>query len=170
VSNGLFIRSCPVAGVQIIPASYSAGPNGYFLLCLIPAAAISFFAVALHNGYKHRWVFEGFATSVFFLLLALAFLQRLKLEVRTDGICFTTIFLGTTFIAFSEMSTVIFIDYRHVRSEYQPRRALRSWTAVITPNIETGKPIVRIPLSFFPQSAYEHLRKLPHPEVWESGT
>jgi hypothetical protein len=170
VSNGLFIRSYPVAAVQVIPTSYSAGPNGYFLLCLIPVAAISFFVVALNNGYKHQWVFEGLAASVFFLLLAVGFLQKLKLDVRIDGISFTTIFLGTTFVAFSEISTVVFIDHRHVRSEYQPRRVPRSWTAVITPNVETGKRIVRIPLSFFPQSAYEHLRKLLHPEVWESGT
>jgi hypothetical protein len=169
VSNGLFIRSYPALGVQVIPTSYSAGPNGYFLLCLISVAAISFFSVALHNGFRYRWVFEGLFASALFLLLVLAYLQRLKLEISVGGIYFTTIFLDTSFIAFSEMSTVVFIDHRHVRSEYQPRRVPLSRTAVITPNGETGKPILRIPLAFFPNSAYQQLTRLLHPEVWESG-
>jgi len=40
-------------------------------------------------------------------------------------------------------------------------------TMAITPNVETGKPTLRIPLSFFPNAAREQLTHLLRPEEWD---
>lgn len=170
MSNGLFIRSYPVQGVAIIPSSYAAGMHAYFLSCLFPVAAISFFVAILHSGFKYRWAYWGLFTSVVILLLVVSLLSRLRLEIRSDGISYAAPFSGPRFTAFSEMSTVVFIDHMHLSSETQPRRSLLTWTAIITPNPETGKPAVRIPLTLFPEAGYRELKRVLHPEVWESGT
>ena len=167
--RSLFIRSYPAPGVQVIPASYSAGTNGYFVVCLLPVAAACWFAIALYNSVsKPQWLFEGLFASIMVLLLGLSYLRSLKLEITIDGISFAILFHGTHFISFGEISTVVFLDYRHLRSEAIPRRTLRSWQAVITPNGETGKSKIRIPLNMFPPEACSALTRLLKPEVWES--
>jgi hypothetical protein len=170
VSNGLFIRSYPVKGIAVVPAAYIAGAYCYFLFCLFPVAAISFFVVTLHNRFGYQWAYWGLFASALILLLVVSLLRRLRLEIRPDGISYTAPFSGPRFTAFSEMSTVVFIDHRHLNSEAQPRGVPSTWTAIITPNPETGKPAVRIPLTFFPESACQELKRALHPEVWESGT
>jgi hypothetical protein len=92
------------------------------------------------------------------------------LEIRSDGISYVTPFGNAKFIAFSEISTVVIIDYQHLGSQAQSTRTPFTWTLIITPNPEAGKPALRIPLTFFPQVAYEEITKLLKPEVWESPT
>lgn len=170
MSNGLFIRAYPVRGASIIPSSYTVGPNGYFLLCLFPVIAIAFFVAILHNVSNYRWAYLGLFASTVSLMIVLAFLRRLRLDIRLDGLTYIGLFGEARFVAFSEMSTVVFIDHRHLSSEAQPRRNVLSWTAIITPNIETGKRIVKIPLTLFPEAAFRELTRILHPEIWESGT
>jgi hypothetical protein len=170
VTSGLFIRTYPARGAQIIPVSYSAGVNGYFLVCLIPVFAVSFFTVFLFIGFRQRWVFEGLIPSVSGLLLALSLLRRLKLGINVDGISYTGLFRAGRFVAFSEISTVVLIDHKHMSSQAKPRSTPLSWTAIITPNVETGKSVLKIPLSLFPGAAYREIERILKPEVWESGT
>jgi hypothetical protein len=101
--------------------------------------------------------------------LAIVFVRRLRLEIRMDGISYTGPFRGTRFLAYSDISTVVVIDYRLLRSEATPRESVRSFTVVITPNAGTYKPTLKIPLALFPDSAHRELIRLFKPEVWESG-
>jgi hypothetical protein len=163
--NGPFVRSYPPPGVRATPVSYSTGMNGYFVLCLFPVVATCWFAVALCiSGSKPQWMFEGLFVSIILLLLALAFLRRLKLEITVDGISFHTLFCRTQFIGFREISTAVFIEIHSALSEYLPGGSVRSWQAVITPNHEVGKPKMRIPLHLFPLAAYRELTRLLKPE------
>lgn len=168
MSNGLFIRSYPARGVSIIPTSYGAGMNGYFLGCFIPVWAIGLSFVIVYFEPRNPWALGGLFASTMGLLIVVSLLRRLRLEIRSDGISYAGPFGDARFTSFSETSTVVFIDYQQASSHAQPRRTPLSWTAVITPNLETGKPAVKIPLSFFPGSAYEELRRVLGPEVWES--
>jgi hypothetical protein len=105
------------------------------------------------------------------LLVVLSLLRGLQLEIRSNGISYVPLFGAPKFMAFSEMSTVVFIDHMHLTSEAHPNmRGPLTWTAIITPNPATGKPALRIPLTFFPEAAYREMNRVLHPEVWESGT
>jgi hypothetical protein len=171
VTNGVFIRPYPQRGVQVIPVSYSAGAQGYFIICLLPVAATAWFVAAIYNSHpKPSWLLVGLSLSVFGFLFSLSCLRKLRLEIRADGISYTSLFRGTRFVAFGEISTVVFIDHKHMSSEAQPRRTLRTWTAIITPNPNGSKSTMRIPLTLFADAACMELTRLLQPEVWESGT
>ena len=170
MTSGLFIRTYPARGIQIIPCSYSAGFNGYFLVCLVPVWLLCFFVVLLHFGFRQQWVSAGLFASVVALLVAVSSVRRLKLEINLDGISYTGLFGAVRFVAFSEISTVVLIDHKHMSSQAQPQRTPLSWTAVITPNVETGKSVLKIPLSLFPGKVYREMERILKPEVWESGT
>jgi hypothetical protein len=170
VTSGLFIRTYPARGAQIIPSSYSAGFNGYFLVCFLPVYAVSFFVVFLFIGFRQHWVFEGLVISVLSLLIALSFVRRLRVQITVDGISYAGLFGSLRFVAFPEISTVVLIDHRHTSSQAQPSRNPLSWTAIITPSVETGKSVLKIPLSLFPGAAYREIERILKPEVWESGT
>lgn len=170
MSNGIFIRPYPARGAQVVPTSFSAGLGGYFLICLVPVWALLFFLTPLYLGLRRPWLSEGLVASALALLIALSFARRLRLEIGTNGISYTSLFGAARFVAFSEISTVIFIDHRNIRSEAYPRRTPFSWTAIVTPNLETGKSVMRIPLSLFPGAAYLEMKRVLGPEVWESGS
>jgi hypothetical protein len=129
------------------------------------------FAVAIYYASPApRWVVEGLLVSIAALLFALSFVRTLTLQIRSNGISYANLLRANSFVAFSEMSTVVFIDYRYSRSEYQPRRSLRSWTAIITPNPGLGRSSMKIPLSLFPEAAYVELNRVLKPEVWQPGS
>lgn len=170
MTNGLFIRTYPARGIQIVPVSYSAGLNGYFLICFIPLWLLCFFIALLFLGFRQLWVSEGLFASVVALLAALSCVRRMKLAINVDGISYTGLFGTSRFVAFSEISTVVFIDHKNERSLAYPADTPLSWTAIVTPNVETGKPALKLRLSFFPGAAYREVKRILHPEVWESGT
>jgi hypothetical protein len=87
-----------------------------------------------------------------------------------DGISYAGLFGSMRFVAFSEISTVVLVDHKHMSSQAQPQRTPLSWTAIITPNVETAKSVLKIPLSLFPGKAYREMERILKPEVWESGT
>jgi hypothetical protein len=170
VTSGLFIRTYPARGVQVIPISYSAGLSGYFLVCIVPVWVLCFCVVPLYLGLRDQWLFEGLVCSVAACLVAVSLVRRLRLEIGVDGLSYTGLFGAVRFVAFSEISTVVLIDHKHMSSQAQPQRTPLSWTAIITPNVETGKSVLKIPLSLFPGAAYIEIERILKPEIWESGT
>ncbi len=167
----LFVQSYPAPGVQVVPVEFSAGPNGWVTVCLFPVGAIVSFGVLLNNVHpSSAWVWFGLTFSVLALLVALTFLRALKLEIRMDGISYISLFRGTRFVAYADISTIVIIDYRHADSQATPNRSLRSYTAVITPKVETAQRPLRIPLTPFPDAARREFVRLFRPEQWESGT
>jgi hypothetical protein len=171
VTNGLFIRSYPAPGIRVIPTAFAPGINAYFVFCFLPIWAISLFGVILHiSDPRPAWALIGLLISISVLFLAVSLVRRFRLEIRIDGISYTSPIRGTSFIGFSETSAVVLIDYRHLSSEATPRRSVRSFTMIITPNVETRKTALKIPLTLFSDSARNELVRLFKPEEWESGT
>jgi hypothetical protein len=170
VTNGLFISSYPAPGVQVIPGIFRAGIYGYLLPCLVPVSAILWFGIILHVlNLRQTWAVLGLLISISGLLFVLSLVRKFKLEIKIDGVSYTSPFRGSSFVAYSEISSVLLIDYRHLRSEATPRRSIRSFTMMITPNVETGKSPIKIPLTLFPDAAHAELVRLFRPEEWESG-
>jgi hypothetical protein len=155
----------------VVPAEFTPGINAYFVFCFLPIWAISLFGAITHvSDPRPVWALVGLLMSGSALFLAVTLVRRFRLEIRIDGVCYASPFRGTSFIAFSEISAVILIDYRHASSEARPRRSIRSFTMIITPNEEAQKAALRIPLTLFPDSARNELVRLFNPEKWESGT
>ena len=155
MSNGIFVRSYPAAGVEVVPATFGVGANGYFLLYSFPISAITWFAIALNNvNPKPAWLLFGLAVSVAGFFISMKFLRSVRLEIRLDGISYTNVIGRSRFVSYSDISTIVrLIDYRHARSEARPRSSIRSWTAAITPKVETGDAPLKIPLTLFSDSA-----------------
>jgi hypothetical protein len=140
-------------------------------LGLLPVSAVIWFGIALRNVYpRPKWLFYGLAISLAGIFVALAFLHKLELEIRMDGVSYTRLLWGTRFVAYADVSSVVLIDYRHLRSEATPRRSIRRWTAIVTPKVAAGAPALRIPLTLVPDTAYREFVRLFKPDVWESGT
>jgi hypothetical protein len=167
----MFVRPYPASGVKVIPMAFGAGANGYFLLSMLPVASTLWFMTALHNLDPIPPIMQyGLVISLLGLFSVIVLARRLRLEIGINGISYTGAFKGSRFIAFSEISTVVLIDYRHLRSEATPRRSVRSFTMIITPNVDTGKASLKVPLTLFSDSARRELVRLFKPEEWESGT
>jgi hypothetical protein len=170
VTNGLIVRSYPAPGVEIVPSTFGAGPYGYSVLELLPVAALIWFGIALRNVYpRPQWLWYGVVISVLGFFFVLAFLRSVRLEIRADGVSYASLLRREKFAAYRDISSVVLIDYRHLRSEASPRRSLRTYTAIITPNIETGGTPFKIPLTLFPDFARSEFVRMFKPEVWESG-
>lgn len=170
MTNGLIVRSYPAPGVEIVPSTFGAGPYGYFVLEFLPVAALIWFGIALRNVYpRPQWLWYGVVISVFGFFFVLAFLRSLKLEIRADGISYSSLLRREKFAAYHDISSIVLIDHRQVSSMSTPGRSLRSYTAVITPKFETGAATFKIPLTLFPDFARSEFLRMFKPEVWESG-
>jgi len=165
VSNGLFIRSYPAAGVQVVPMTYGAGNFGYVLLVLFPVLIIWWAARA--NVTNSPWLLWSLVTYAVGAAFAMVCLRHLKLEIRTDGISYGSIFRETIFVAFSDISTVVLLTNPHSRSTTLLPRFLLSDTMVITPKPDTHKPTLKIRLALFPIAARTQLTHLLRPEEWD---
>jgi len=153
-----------------MPVTFGAGPYGFALLCVLPVSAITWFVVVLRSiSPRPDWLWAGFIVSVAGFFAVLALLRRLKLEIRMEGVSYTSLFQRPRFVAYPDISSVVLIDYRQDDSHATPQRSMRSWTAIITPKIETRKPPIKISLTFFPYSAHGEFVRLFKPEIWESG-
>jgi hypothetical protein len=170
MTTGLFIHSYPAPGAQAMPVTYNAGAYAYFVTCFFPVAFTSVFVAATFvPGQKPSWFIPALVALILTILLVVLFLRSLRLEITTDGISYTNPVRGARFLAYSEMSSVVLIDYRHEGyGTASINRSLRLWTMVITPKMETGKATLRIPLTLFPRRAYNALLLLLKPAVWES--
>jgi hypothetical protein len=110
----------------------------------------------------------AFAISILVLALVMGILRSLRLEITADGISYTHPIRGTKFILYSEMSSVVLLDYfREGGGVGSSSRSPRRWTLAITPKVETGKAPFKIPLTFFPRDAYNEVMRVLKPEVWE---
>jgi hypothetical protein len=168
----LFVRPYPAAGVKIVPVTFVAGGYGYFVIGLWPVSAILFFGFVLRDQDLHprpMWALPGLAGGVFGLLVVIASLRRVKLEIRTDGVSYTGPLRKDTFIPYSEISSVVLIDYRHVRTQVTSR-SIRTSSMIITPKPTTAKSVLKIPLTLFSESVQFELVRLFRPEEWESDT
>lgn len=167
----LSVRPYPAKGVEVVPVTFRAGPYAYALLCLLPVSAIAWFVIVLRNiSPRPDWLWPGLIISVAVFFTVLALLRRLKLEIRMDGISYTSLFRKPRFVAYPDISSVVLIDYRQEDSHATPQRSMLSWTAIVTPKIETHQPPIKISLTFFPYSAHNEFVRLFKPEVWESDT
>jgi hypothetical protein len=170
VSNSLFIRSYPAHVGKLVPVAFGPGVGGYFLVCLVPLWCVGLFSGALYElKMPPTWVHVALAFSLLCLLLALAYLRRLRLEITTRGISYRSLLGGTKFIAYGEMSTVVLVNWVRAHPEQYAGDAPPRRTLIITPNPESGKSRIRIPLTFFPSRAEEELMRLLQPAVWDSG-
>jgi hypothetical protein len=165
MSNGLFIRSYPAVGVQIVPATYHADKFSYILLVLLPVVVIWWAGPA--NVEKSSSLVWGLAAYVLAAAFATGFLRSLRLEIRTEGISYANLLRETNLLAFSDISTVVVLADPHVRPIKVWRSYWLSNTLVITPKPETGKPTLKIPLYLFPSAAQGQLTHLLRPEEWD---
>jgi hypothetical protein len=166
MSNGLFVRSYPAVGVQIVPAEYGPGYSGYTLLLLLPVLAIWW---ALHaNVEKSSWLKLILMVYALGAIFATAFLRSLKLQIQTNGISYGNLIRGTRFIAYSEISTVVVLTDLHARIGVWPNFTLPN-TIVITSKVETGMFPIKIPMFFFPVDALAQMTHLLKPEEWDVG-
>ena len=114
------------------------------------------------------------AAGLAIYLLGVAFLavslRSLKLGIRADGISYTNLFRRDQFLAFSEISTVVlftdqWVGYRERRMSFTMPGKM-----VITPNPESGRPALKIPLYLFPDAARVQLTHLLKPEEWDTDS
>jgi hypothetical protein len=171
MTTGLIIRSYPARGGQARPTTYNSSSYGYFIVCLFPVAITCVLVMALFDtGQKPSWLIPASVVSILALVLSVVFLRALRLEIASGGISYTNPLRGTRSVEFSEMSSVVLIDYRQEGNGAAGiNRSVRRWTIVITPKSGTGKPPLSIPLTMFPREAYEELLKLLKPEIWEAS-
>ena len=170
MTTELFIHSYPAPGARVIPVTYNADMYAYFVVCLLPVAITCALVAAMFEpGQKPSWLIPALVVFILTIFLGVLFLRALRLEISTDGMSYSNPVRGTRCLRYSEMSAVVLIDYRHEgNGPAGINRSLRMWTIVITPKVETGKPILKIPLTVFPRSAHNELLLLLKPEVWES--
>jgi hypothetical protein len=169
VSNSLFIRSYPARSASIVPASFTARPYGYFLVCLLPVTAVCFFVAALWGIAKpDTWVYIGLGFSLFGFALAIAYLRELKLDITPLGLSFRSLFRRTKFVAFDEISTVVLISPLRFYLRIDPEAIPRS-TLIITPNPTTCKRRIRIPLILLDSEAEDEVVRNLKPSIWGYG-
>ena len=170
MSNGLFIQSYPAPGVEIVPASYTVANGGYILVGTITVLVALMIGPA--NLVKSRWLPLGLPIYFVVVSLTLIFFRSFKLEVRTDGISYGNLFRKERFIAFAEISTVVLFTSRW--TSYQGARLWPSFASpggmVITPKVEAGKPLLKIPLWLFSDPAESTLTHLLRPEEWDTDS
>jgi hypothetical protein len=167
MDKDLFVQSYPSLRTKIIPVTYTAGPNGYYVVCLLPFIGICFFA-ALIWGFPRQesWTYLGLGISILGLILATAYLRKLRLEITNNGISYRSLFRGARYVAYAEISTAVLINPNRVRLESSTVDAPPRITLVITPNPHTGKHSVKIPLSFLQPEAENELFRILEPRLW----
>ena len=167
MSNSLSIRSYPSRRAKIFPVTFSAGPSGYYLVCLLPVAMICFFMAVLWDSIDHgSWIYLGLGFSILGLVLAVAYLRRLKLDITPEGISFRSLFRGTRSVTFDEISTVVLISPVRVHLPSPETDGARGRKLVVTPKPQTGRSSINVPLIFFESTAEDELVRLLEPTIW----
>jgi len=168
MSNGLFIQSYPAPGVEIVPASYTVGKGGYGLLAMV--AILIVLILGPSNLEKSRWLQLGLLVYFLIVGLALISLRTFRLDVRTDGISYASFFHKEQFVAFADISTVVLFTTRWVGYRGQRQSFTMPGTMVITPKLETGKHVLKIPLYMFGDAAEKQVTHLLRPEEWDADS
>jgi hypothetical protein len=170
MSNSLSIRSYPSRRIKILPVTCSVGAFGYYLVCLLPVAMICFFMVALWGSRQRQsWISMGLGFSILGLVIAVTYLRRLRLEITPEGIAYRSLFRGTRFVAFHEISTIVLISpARAYLKNPETEGPSRDRKLVVTPKPETGKSSIRIPVILFDPTAEDKIVRLLEPDVWGS--
>lgn len=163
--SSLLSHQYPAVGFDVVPMTFGAGKFGYALMILLPVIGIWLIGPAnLTRAPWLRWALVVYAAGAVFAML---FLLQLKLEIRTDGIGYASMFSENTFVLFSEMSSAVILTDPHSRLSLWPAFTLHDF--VITPRPETNKATLKIPLLLFPLAAREALIHLLRPEEIDVG-
>jgi hypothetical protein len=113
-------------------------------------------------------MYIGLGFSILGMFLAIRYVRGLRLEITPEGISFSSLFRGTRFVGFDEISTVVLVSpfrfYLRVDPESYPRVVL-----IITPTPATGKRKIRIPLTFIDAEAENEIVSLLKPSIWGEG-
>jgi hypothetical protein len=158
------MQTYPASPADLAPRSFKTGAYGYFVTLLAPTLFGAFFAVALWISHSTmRWALIGLVISLLAILLSLLCMKTLSLEIVSEGISYSGPFRRVAFVSYSEISTVVFLDHR-----LGFWRFILRWTMIITPKTENQKPVLKVPLTLFPSSAYDELARLLHPAVWRT--
>jgi len=153
------------AGSQAVPAEFGAGKLPYVLLALVPILLICWAGPATLS----RASSFPLALTIYAVLFvaAAACLHTLKIQIRSDGISYSSLFCKTNTIAFSEISSAIVLTDPHYRSEAWPEFNWHDF--IITPKPETGKPPIKIALLLFPSEARDQLTRVLMPQRLDTG-
>jgi hypothetical protein len=164
MSNGLFIRTYPAPGVSIMPATFRAGRFAYSLLVVLGIWCIWLISGAGSSGV----MWWGMAVYALFSICATIYFHNLKLEIRPDGLSYSSLFRDANFLAYSDISTVVLL------TSSASNRSGRLWptsvmpgTMLITPKTDTGRAAFKVPLNLFPAAAREQMVHLLRPEEWD---
>lgn len=168
MSNGLFIESYPARGVEIVPASYTVGKAGYAVVVTISILIVLF--VGPSNIEKSHWLYLGLLVYLLVVILALISFRSFKLDVRTDGISYVSFFHKEQFVAFADISTVVLFTNRWTGYRDQRLTFTMPGTMIVTPKVETGAPVLKIPLWLFSDPAESQVTHLLRPEEWDDGS
>jgi hypothetical protein len=164
--NGLYIRSYPARGAQIVPATYGGDVKALILVILLLGLIVwAFGPKAIEESH---WIILALCVYALASIVFLCFLASQELEIRSDGISYKSLFHKNQFVAFREISTVMYLTDPHYRGPH----GLISWagltrlagTLIVTPNAETGKSSLKIPLLFIQDAAEGQLRQTLKPE------
>lgn len=151
-------KGYPDPDEPVQPCTFKAGVYGYALLCGVPFGLATLTALALKkNGVVDPWMPRFVVFLVCAGLVALTYMVKLRLDVSADGITYSNLF-RERFVAYSEISSAVLINYQRAPNSRDPRR----WTIVITPNPWTNKEQLKIPLTFFPTDACIELQRILH--------
>jgi|SRR5579872_260760 len=158
------MQTNPASLGVLVPRSFKPGAYGYFVTLLVPTLFVAYFAVALwisHNMMRPSLV--GLIISLLVILLSSLYMKTLRLDITPEGISYSSLFRRATCIDYSEISTVVFLDHRLGFWRFVLR-----WTMIITPKTANQRPVLKVPLTFFPSEAYDELTSLLHPTVWRA--
>lgn len=168
MSNGLFIQSYPAPGVQVVPSTYRVTKGGYaFIGSLTVLIVVAIGSMKLENW---RWLPLGIVIYIGITCLALIFFRSFRLDVRNDGISYANAFRNERFLSFNEISTVVLFTNRWAGKSERRISLTMLGTMVITPKIETGKPVLKIPLWLFSDPAETQLTHMLKPEEWDTDS
>jgi hypothetical protein len=150
-------------GKRVVPAEFGAGKTPYVLMVLGPILLM--WRAGPATVSHALWFHLAVTIYVLFFIAAVACLRTLKLEIRTDGISYASLFCKGNTIAFPEISSAVVLTDRHTQE--WPEFNWRDF--IITPKPETGKPPIKIALLLFPAEARDHLMRVLMPEQRSCG-
>lgn len=166
MSNGLFIQSYPAPGVQIVPATYTVGKGGYVVIGTLTLLIVEI--IRPTRILQSPWLPLGLLIYFVAAAFAVFFFRSFRLEIRTDGISYANFFRKERFIAFAEISTVVLFSNRWSGGRQSHLGSPTAGTIIITPKVETGKPVLKVPLWLFSDPAESQVAHLLRPEEWDT--
>ena len=162
-------NSFPADGRQPDPEEFRAGFFGYFAYCLLPVGMVCFFWTAVSDPTMHSsWDTRGLGASVVLLVCAIVWVMSMRLAIDREGVRYRNFLRGARSIRYTEISSAVVWNFRSTELDdvAGTGRGLRLWALILTPSVETGKPPLKIPLTFFGTAAHDRMIELLKPQDW----